>query len=279
MSIITFWGNNKKSVGQSLSAGAVAMYMAMEHNYKCLLLSTQYEDNAYERAFGVTAHTKSFLRNILKGKDTGLDSGIEGLTKMAVSNRLSPELIPNYTKVAIKTLEVLTGPRQIDDTTDYEKILNSYKSLISNASKYYDMVFVDLNKTLELPQTRVILEMSDLIIVDIEQKMEKINEFVELREQEPILQGKNVMLIINKYDKFSQYNTKNITRMLGEKKEIFSVPYNTLYFEAAEEGGVVDLFFRIRKVDEADRNAFFIQELRRATDAIIYKLQELHMRV
>ena len=33
MSIITFWGNNKKSVGQSLSAGAVAMYMAMEHNY------------------------------------------------------------------------------------------------------------------------------------------------------------------------------------------------------------------------------------------------------
>ena len=87
------------------------------------------------------------------------------------------------------------------------------------------------------------------------------------------------MMLINKYDKFSQYNTKNISRYLGEKKEIFSVPYNTLYFEAAEEGGVVDLFFRIRKVDEADRNAFFIQELKRVTDAIIYKLQELHMRV
>jgi hypothetical protein len=279
MAIITFWSNNKKSVGQSLSTGAVALYMSMEHNNKCLALSTQYEDNAFERAFGVTAHTKAFLKNILKGKDTGLDGGIEGLTKMAVSNRLSPELIPNYTKVAIKTLEVLTGPKKIDDTTDYEKILNSYKSLISNANKYYDMVFVDLNKTLELPQTRVILEMSDIIVVDIEQKMEKINEFIALREQEPIFQGKNVMLLINKYDKFSQYNTKNISRYLGEKKEIYSVPYNTLYFEAAEEGGVVDLFFRIRKVDEADRNAFFIQELKRVTDAIIYKLQELHMRV
>lgn len=279
MSIITFWGNNKKSVGQSLSAGAIAAYMGMEHNYRCLVLSTQYEDNAYERAFGITEHTKSFLKNILKGKDTGLDSGIEGLTKMAISNRLSPELIPNYTKVAMKTLEVLTGPKKIDDTTDYEKILNSYKSLISNANKYYDMVFVDLNKTLELPQTRVILEMSDIIIVDVEQKMEKLKEFMALREQEPIFQGKNVMLLINKYDKFSQYNTKNLSRYLGEKKEIYSVPYNTLYFEAAEEGGVVDLFFRIRKVDEPDRNAFFIQELRRVTDAIIYKLQELHMRV
>lgn len=279
MAIITFWSNNKKSVGQSLSTGAVAMYMAMEHNLKCLALSTQYEDNAFERAFGVTAHTKSFLRNILKGKDTGLDSGIEGLTKMAVSNRLSPELIQNYTKVAIKTLEVLTGPRQIDDTTDYEKILNSYKSLIMNANKYYDRVFVDLNKTLELPQTRVILEMSDIIIVDIEQKMKKIEEFIELREAEPILQGKKVMLLINKYDKFSQYNTKNVSRYLGEKNEIYSVPYNTLYFEAAEEGGVVDLFFRIRKVDESDRNAFFIHELKRVTDAIEYKLQELHMRV
>ena len=279
MAIITFWGNNEKSIGQTLSTGAVAMYMAMEHNYKCLALSTQYEDNAFERAFGVTAHRKNVLKNILKGRDTGLDAGIEGLTKMAVSNRLSPELIPNYTKVAIKTLEVLTGPRKIDDNNDYEKILNSYKSLISNANQYYDIVFVDLNKTLELPQTRVILEMSDIIIVNVEQKMAKLNEFLALREQEPILKGKNIMLLINKYDRFSQYNTKNITRYLGEKREIFAVPYNTLYFEAAEEGGVVDLFFRIRKIDEGDKNAFFIQELRRITDAIIYKLQELHIRV
>ena len=198
---------------------------------------------------------------------------------MAISNRLSPELIQNYTKFAMKRLEVLTGPKKIDDNTDYDKILNSYKSLIANANKYYDMVFVDLNKTLELPQTRVILEMSDLIIVDIEQKMDKVDEFMKLRENEPIFQGKNVMMLINKYDKFCKNNTKNISRYLEEKKEIYCVPYNTLYFEAAEEGKVVDLFFRIRKVDEADRNAFFIQELKRVTDAIIYKLQELHMRV
>ena len=127
MSVITFWSNNKKAIGQSVAAALATTMMAMEHNYKCLVLSTQYEDNAYEKAFGVTAHTKSFLRNILKGKDTGLDSGIEGLTKMAISNRLSPELIPNYTKVAIKTLEVLTGPKKIDDTTDYDKILKGFQ--------------------------------------------------------------------------------------------------------------------------------------------------------
>ena len=78
----------------------------------------------------------------------------------------------------------------------------------------------------------------------------------------------------------SKYTAKNISRYLGEKNQILTIPYNTLYFEAAEEAGVPDLFLKFRKsIDPDDRNAFFIQEVKRAADNIIYRLQDLQMKM
>lgn len=41
MAIITFWSNTKKETGQTMSIAAVATCMAIEHNYKILLVSTR----------------------------------------------------------------------------------------------------------------------------------------------------------------------------------------------------------------------------------------------
>ncbi len=41
MAIITFWSNAKKPTGQTMSIAAVATSMAIEHNYKILLISTR----------------------------------------------------------------------------------------------------------------------------------------------------------------------------------------------------------------------------------------------
>ena len=37
MSVVTFWNAMEKECGQTLSAIAIATYMAMEHNYRILL--------------------------------------------------------------------------------------------------------------------------------------------------------------------------------------------------------------------------------------------------
>ena len=85
---------------------------------------------------------------------------------------------------------------------------------------------------------------------------------------------------MGRYDRYSKYTAKNISRYLGEKNQILTIPYNTLYFEAAEEAGVPDLFLKFRKsIDPDDRNAFFIQEVKRAADNIIYRLQDLQMKM
>ena len=95
-----------------------------------------------------------------------------------------------------------------------------------------------------------------------------------------MLRTKKTLILIGRYDKFSKYNSKNISRFLGERNQVLTIPYNTLFFEATEEAGVPDLFLKFRKsIDPDDRNAFFIQEVKRAADNIIYRLQDLQMRM
>ena len=63
---------------------------------------------------------------------------------------------------------------------------------------------------------------------------------------------------------------------MGEKNQVLTIPYNTLYFEATDEAGVPDLFLRFKKfIDPEDRNAYFIQEIKRASDSIIYRIQAI----
>ena len=59
-----------------------------------------------------------------------------------------------------------------------------------------------------------------------------------------------------------------------------TVPYNTLFMEASEEAGVPDLFLKIsEKWQTEDVNGFFISEIRRASENIIYRLQDLQMKL
>ncbi len=190
------------------------------------------------------------------------------------SNKLSPDHITNYTKIIFKDrLEIL--PTYKGDKEQYNDIRRYYPDIITLANNYYDLVFVDLDKQVQDDIADTILENSNLIVVNLSQRLTSINEFVELREEKPILQSKKTLLLVGRYDKFSKYNIKNISRYLGERNKVSTIPYNTLYFEACEEAKVPDLFLSLRKTGEDDRNGFFMAEVKRTVDNIIYRLQDL----
>lgn len=283
MPVITFWSNSKKQTGQTMSAVAVACNMAIEHNYKILLVSTKYDDNSLELCFSGENRNKSLLKSIVKNPVVSLDSGVEGLYKLANSGRMDPESIQNYTKVVYKNrLEILYGYKKSKDKPtdeEYVKVRRKYKEILQNASKFYDMVIVDLDKGLEDETNRDILGLSDIIVFNVEQKIDMIDDFIALRHNEELLKKDNVFLNIGRYDSFSKYSIKNISRYVGIRKDITAIPYNTLYFEAASEEGVADLFLRIRKIEQTDRNANFTKSVKEATQKIIYKIQELQMKV
>ena len=274
MSVVTFWSDGREQTGKTLSIAAISTYMAVEHNYRILIISTGYRDDTLNQCFW---KEKKVKRNFgLFGPNTNeiLEEGIVGLAKVVKSNKLSPENITNYTKIIFKDrLEVLQGFR--GETSDYDELEKTYPDIINLANSYYDLVFIDLDNEMNPSIREMILANSDLIVANISQRLTSIDRFMETRENTPILNSKKTLLLIGKYDKFSKYSIKNITRYMGEKNKVSTIPYNTLYFEACEEAKLPDLIFNLRKIDEEDINGFFLSEVKRTSENIMYRLQDL----
>lgn len=278
MAIVTFWSNGREETAKTLSIAAIATHMAIEHNYKILVVSTAYRDNTLETCYWEPRNQE--LIEEIAGKKKDVSEGIDGLVKLALSNKITPSMVTNYTRLVFpdNRLEVLSGSNS-ENYSDYEKIRESYKDVIKSASEFYDIVFIDLSKGLESENIREVLEISDLIVVNLTQRLKLINDFQKIRDEYPMFKKDNVMLLLGRYDKFSKYTAKNIARMIGEKRPISVIPYCTLFFEACNEGKTADFFLRFRNLDPTDRNAVFIDEVKQSADAIIGRLREMRFRL
>ena len=51
MAIITFWNEQKKQTGKTMSTVAIATYMAIEHNARTLIVSTDNNQEKLQRCF------------------------------------------------------------------------------------------------------------------------------------------------------------------------------------------------------------------------------------
>ena len=279
MSVITFVNNMEEETGKTMSLVAIATNMAIEYNNKILIISTTNKEDKIKNCFFQDKQVKKMRLGIFgENKSTiETESGIEGIVKMARSNKLTPEIITNYTKVVFKDrLEVLLGAeRKIHDEMENE-IAEEYAEIIDTAKMYYDKIFVDLDSNLSAEIKQKITDDSDLIIVNTSQNYSSLKRLKENKEKSRLLQLPKTLILVGRYDKYSKYNSKNITRYLEEKNQVLTIPYNTLYFEATNEAGVPDLFLKLKKLsDSDDRNVLFMEEIKRASENIIYRLQEL----
>ena len=278
MAIVTFWSNGKEETAKTLSIAAIATNMAIDHNYRILVLSTNYNDDTLEGCYWEKSKPKKMLTGLeMPGAMVEIDNGIEGLAKAIKSNRATPELISNYTKIVFKDrLDVLLSIKS-SSYDEYQRLRDIYPEILDTADQYYDLIFVDVNKGLDNEFIRDMLKKSDLVITNLTQRIKIIDDFMKLREKEKMFLKKNNMILIGRYDRYSKYTAKNIARYMNLKDEISVIPYSTLFFEACNEGQVADFFLRYKTVDETDRNAAFIKEVRKVTEKIDYKLQELKM--
>lgn len=280
MAIITFRSNELKETGQTLSLVATATQMAIEHNYKILVVSTNFKDVTLENCFWELDRLNKPIVNVKdRAAAVGIDSGIEGLIKVLVSNRTSTEIVKNYSRTLLRDrLDILVSPKT-QDYQEYIQLASNYPEVLRMADRYYDLVFVDLTSRMNEKEAQAIIDISDIIIFNITQRLKNITDFIELKQNDDFYKRKNIMLLLGRYDAHSKYNIKNVTRYMKEKKMILAVPYNTLYFEACSEGKVIDFFLKLKNIDENDRNNQFIKEINRIDSDIIYKLQELQMKI
>lgn len=279
MAIITFRSNELKETGQSLSLAAVATQMSIEHSYKSLIVSTNFKDLTLENCFW---ELDRLNKPIITGQGPariGVDNGIEGLIKILASNKTSNEIVKNYSKTILRDrLDMLLSPNT-ENYEDYIQIASSYTEILQIANRYYDLVFVDLSSRMRAKEAQDILDISDIIILNLSQRLKTIDDIVELRQKDEFYKRNNIMLLIGRYDSFSKYNIKNVTRYMHEKKLVSAVPYNTLFFESCSEGKIIDFFLKLRNIDANDRNHTFVDEVSKIDENIIYKLQELQMKI
>lgn len=274
MSIITFWNNEKEETGKTLSIVAIATYLAIEHNYKTLIVSTGYKKRRLVNCFFEQKKVKKNMGIFGPNTNVAMEDGIEGLAKIMKSNKISPESITNYTKVVYSDrLEIL--PSFGGSISEYEELKTMYPDIINLANNYYDLVIVDLDMEVQEKISEPILNNSNLIVATLSQRLSSINRFLEYREENKLFKEKKTLILIGRYDKYSKYSVKNISRYMKEKNRVSTIPYNTLFFEASEEAQVPDLFWKLRNVDPDDRNATFIEEVKRTVDNIIYRLKDL----
>ena len=171
MSIITFWNDDREQSRKTLTSVAVATRMAIDRNFKVLLMSTSFRDSTMKNCFfgdEVQRNLKIFGG---KSNNIAVENGIEGLSKLVTSKKITPEVITDYTKVVFKgRLEVLcgyvgAGDKTVDENySEYERLEESYIDLIRNANLYYDMVVVDLDKNLKKEVKDEIKRISNLNI-------------------------------------------------------------------------------------------------------------------
>jgi len=267
MSVVTFFGSDRIETSQTASLSAIATYLSIEQNYRILIINANYNDSSFQDFFWEEN------KNVKPRAD--LETGITGLVKATASNKISPEIITNYTKTIFKDrLELLTDgniPKE-----DYEKQKTYMKNIVKMANKYYDLVFIDIKGNIEAPYIQEILAESDLIVANTSQRIKKIKQFLEERRRFTVINKKNVIILIGKYDKFSKYNVKNIQRLFV-KQEIYAIPYNTTFFESCSEGQVADFIINYRKEKQASAQGPIIEAISKVSNAIINKLKELKL--
>ena len=280
MAIIGFWSGSKKESGQTVSIASIATQMAVEHNYKILLVDATFDDDTMERCFwAVNSKKKDIAKELNKGK-MDISSGAEGLVSAVASNKATPEIITNFTKVVFKNrLDVVCGLKT-KVYEDYRKSLMLYKDLLKTADKYYDIVFVDLQKTLNDETTKVLLENSHIIIYNFTKNLKQADEYLEYMQKYPDLLKKDIVIpLLSNSDENTVYNVKNYTRYIGEKREICTVPYNTTFVKNISEAGVAQFFLTTRLSNKnGDKNSLFVNSVDGACRRIIEKLKELNLK-
>lgn len=278
MAIVSFWSPGNVEAGKTVNMAAISTFLTIENNYKILIINTEPGDTSLEDCFwDFSKDNNSWFKN--KNK-TDLGTGIEGLMQSILSNKTNPNIITNYTRTIFKdSLEVLTYKNYSEvkeETIEKQAIL--LKEIIKMASSYYDFVFFNLEGELNNNLVNVLLEVSNLRIINLNQNLRQIDNYIQIKQNNLLLNRENTITIIGKCDVNSKYNAKNISRYVGEK-EIFAVPYNTLFLEACNEGKVAELFIKFRKINPTDPNAEFFDSIKTISKKIKDKLQEIQMRI
>ena len=274
MAIVAFWSHEKKKTNQTTSMIVSAVQMAIEKNYKILMIDANFNSTTMREGLFVGRKSSVLDKQLNLGK-VDISSGVEGLIQAVSTNRISPEIIKNFTKpIFAQRLDFLDSMKT-KEREDYERVVKYYVEILSVANRFYDLVYIDIEKGFDSEVNKLILEKADIIVACFEQNMKDIEEFRKLWGVHELLPKSKTIPLLTKEDKFSKYNSNNVARYIGQKmgKGICSIVYNTILMEKMQEGDVANFLIRTKLSGNTGRNQYLIDTINDLNFLIVDILQ------
>ncbi len=274
MAIVAFWSHEKKKTNQTTSMIVSAVQMAIEKNYKILMIDANFNSTTMREALFAGRKSSVLDKQLNLGK-VDISSGVEGLIQAVSTNRISPEIIKNFTKpIFAQRLDFLDSMKT-KEREDYERVLKYYVEILSVANRFYDLVYIDIEKGFDSEVSKLILEKADIIVACFEQNMKDIEEFRKLWGVHELLPKSKTIPLLTREDKFSKYNSNNVARYIGQKmgKGICSIVYNTILMEKMQEGDVANFLIRTKLSGNTGRNQYLIDTINDLNFLIVDILQ------
>ena len=272
MPIVSFWNpTGAGQTGTTATMVSIANSIAIRNpRYKILLAQTHFQNQKMESAYFNMDRMRS------KGNlDDITDIGVDALERLLRSNKITPESIRTYSKPKGSTIEVLYGSFK-NDKDSFNRVLETVPFMLDYAAQNYDMVFVDLTSGTDVKEVNDILNKSDVIVVTLNQDKEILNKMLYKFSTLKVLMEKPVLPVFSRYDQFLTYNCRNILRIYNfkfDKREVYTIPYNSQYFDALNDGKSLDFFVEHMNSDMATtREGWFISECGKVSDRLLKML-------
>lgn len=265
MAIVTFWGPNVNQNGSTTITASVASTIALDlsKGYSSILITTNYRDNTLESSFKDIEKLTS--RSTIDFTDVGLDA----LDRLIKSGKLSIENLKDYTTPILKgSLDLMFGTQKKEKEL-YEKLMQIMPNILDCAEAAYDITFVDVQNGQPDEYVQKILEKSDLIVVNVSQSLALLKDFFNNVVNTDLLREKKYVLVIGRYDRHSKYNVNNLKKYFKTKDKIFTVPYNTQFFDMQNDHRTLEFFIKYMKEAPSERNGMFVNDIKELSDYIL----------
>lgn len=252
MAKVVFWSPEEGMSGCTHVAIAVSSLMGITHKTSCLLIDAN--SNAKKIASSYTLYDD--LINANSFNDTNL--GMNAIMRLIKSNKLSPDVIQNYSKPVLKGRLDILYSAIANTIVETRENLTSMSLIAKNAAELYDIVLVDLPKTTTDDGALRVLSQADVVVCVVPQEIEKLNNVLKKINDVDELKDKKKIFVLGNYESGSKYNIFNVKLKYKLPEPIYVLPHNYLFADACNDGNVLDFLYRNINAPAKDYNGEFI---------------------
>ncbi|OAB41251.1 hypothetical protein [Paenibacillus antarcticus] len=262
MGQIAFWSPVGGQAGSTANISAVATVISMEYMTKTLMSHTHWDKPTLE---------STFIRNkdIGEGEMNYATAGMDALERLVRSQKLTPELVRDFTTpILANRLDLMTGTTK-SDTELFGSISEVVNSIFDAAKQFYDVSLIDVNNGFDNSFTNTVIYNSDLIVVNLNQNQSVLEQFFNGCECNGLLKDKEYVIVLGQYDRNSKYNIGHIKRTFKCDNPMYTIPHNTGYMDAINDRSVLEFFLKNKNIRPVNVNYHFMNDVRKCAKGIL----------